>query len=183
MGGADKGLQDFRGAPLAQHALARLTAQTRSVMISANRNLASYAAFGVPVLADTQADFAGPLAGLLTGLLACPTPWLAMVPCDAPWLPPDLVQCLADRADAASALAAVASTRGNDGVPRLQPVFCLVNVALAPALRAWLAAGGRKAGEWFAEQSAANVVFDGPNASQAFMNINTLAELAQATKA
>ena len=72
MGGVDKGLQTFRGTPLAMHALLRLQTQTlppAEVMVNANRNLAAYESFGVPVWPDALPDFAGPLAGFLTGLV------------------------------------------------------------------------------------------------------------------
>ncbi len=52
MGGVDKGLQPFRGEPLALHALRRLQAQTGAAMVSANRNLGAYQAFGAPVWPD-----------------------------------------------------------------------------------------------------------------------------------
>jgi molybdopterin-guanine dinucleotide biosynthesis protein A len=77
MGGVDKGLQTFYGVPLAQHALHRLLkgGGIGQVAINANRNLTVYASFGVPVWPDDLADFAGPLAGFLTGLTHCKTPY------------------------------------------------------------------------------------------------------------
>jgi molybdopterin-guanine dinucleotide biosynthesis protein A len=53
MGGVDKGLQNFNGVPLALHTLMRLSPQVGEVMINANRNLAAYEAFGVPVWPDS----------------------------------------------------------------------------------------------------------------------------------
>ena len=77
-------------------------------MLNANRNLAQYAALGVPynapVWPDGLADYAGPLAGFLSGLEHCPTPWLLTVPCDTPLFPHDL----------AARLAAVAAREGSD---------------------------------------------------------------------
>ena len=98
MGGVDKGLQNFRGLPLALHTLMRLQPQVGDVMINANRNLAAYESFGVPVWPDGLADYAGPLAGFLTGLERCETPWLLTVPCDTPLFPPDLAARLAQAA-------------------------------------------------------------------------------------
>ena len=49
MGGVDKGLQNFNGMPLALHALLRLQPQVGESMVNANRNLAAYESFGVPV--------------------------------------------------------------------------------------------------------------------------------------
>src|SRR5580658_1275779 len=91
MGGIDKGLQAHHGVPLAQHALRRLAPQVATTMLSANRNLETYAAMGVPVWSDETADFSGPLAGMLAGLNHCGTEYLATVPCDAPDFPLDLV--------------------------------------------------------------------------------------------
>src|SRR3954468_16635055 len=73
MGGADKGLQNFNGVPLALHTLMRLSPQVGDIMINANRNLAVYEAFGVPVWPDSNGlgEFAGPLAGFLTALERC----------------------------------------------------------------------------------------------------------------
>ncbi|MGH8804840.1 MAG: NTP transferase domain-containing protein, partial [Polaromonas sp.] len=70
MGGADKGLQNFNGVPLALHTLMRLSPQVGDIMINANRNLAAYESFGVPVWPDSTGlgEYAGPLAGFLTGL-------------------------------------------------------------------------------------------------------------------
>ena len=94
MGGVDKGLQSHLGMPLALHALLRLTPQVGHVMINANRNLGAYESMGVPVWPDTIPDYAGPLAGFLTGLERCETPYLVVVPCDTPLFPEDLVERL-----------------------------------------------------------------------------------------
>ena len=87
MGGVDKGLQNHQGVPLALHALLRLQPQVGEVMINANRNLGAYESMGVPVWPDAQADFPGPLAGVLAGLERCETPYLVTVPCDTPNFP------------------------------------------------------------------------------------------------
>ena len=56
MGGVDKGLQSFNGIPLALHAVQRLGLQVGHVLVNANRNLAAYESFGVPVWPDGLAD-------------------------------------------------------------------------------------------------------------------------------
>ena len=115
MGGADKGLQNWRGMPLATHALLRLAPQVGEVMVNANRNLGAYESMGVPVWPDTLADYAGPLAGFLTGLERCETPYLVSVPCDSPLFPLDLVERLAAALEAEDADIAIdrKSTRLN----------------------------------------------------------------------
>ncbi|HNP04562.1 MAG TPA: NTP transferase domain-containing protein, partial [Rhodocyclaceae bacterium] len=52
MGGADKGLLNFGGRPLARQVAERLAAQVDTLFINANRNRDAYAAFGYPVVAD-----------------------------------------------------------------------------------------------------------------------------------
>ena len=178
MGGVDKGLQNFRGLPLALHTLMRLQMQTGNVMVNANRNLAAYEAFGAPVWPDVLSDYAGPLAGFLTGLERCETPWLLTVPCDTPLFPLDLAARLAAAADAQGADIAMAAAPEEDGKVRPQPVFCLLRVNLLESLVAFTQAGGRKIDAWTGQHHCATVPFDQPGDDpQAFFNANTLAEL------
>ena len=63
MGGVDKGLQNFRGLPLALQTLMRLQLQSlapQDILINANRNLAAYESLGTAVWPDTLEGFAGP---------------------------------------------------------------------------------------------------------------------------
>ena len=170
LGGVDKGLQRWHDRPLVDHANARLAPQVSAMMISANRNAADYALRGVRVLADAHDDFPGPLAGMLAGLRAASTPWVAVVPCDSPRLPLDLVERLArglgDRQGAV-----VQRDLGAAGA-RLEPVCCLLSTMLADDLADYLASGGRKVEAWLARH-AAPVPFDRPDDATAFTNINT----------
>ena len=125
MGGVDKGLQNHLGLPMALHALMRLQAQVGHAMINANRNLAAYESMGVPVWPDALPDHPGPLAGFLSALEHCETPYLVTVPCDTPHFPLDLVQRLADALHDADADFAIAETL-EQGAPQLQPVFCVM---------------------------------------------------------
>lgn len=182
MGGVDKGLQYVSGRPLALHTLLRLQAQQGGrigeVMINANRNLAAYEAFGVPVWPDSLPDFAGPLAGFMTGLERCETPYLLTVPCDTPRFPMDLSVRLADALAREEAEIAMAAAREEDGQLRTQPVFCLLRAELLESLMAFTQAGGRKIDRWTAQHKTVIVPFDAPgDDSRAFFNANTLAEL------
>lgn len=173
MGGVDKGLQEYRGLPLARHALERLAPQVGKLMINANRNLPVYRSLGLPVWPDELEDYPGPLAGMLAGLSHCDTPYLVTVPCDTPNFPPDLVERLARGLAGDGADMAIACTRGTDRLLP-QPVFCLMKVSLLDSLRAFVASGQRKTGLWAHERQGARVVFDD---AAAFFNINTLGEL------
>ena len=180
MGGVDKGLQTFNGVPLALHTLLRLSPQVGNIMINANRNLAAYEAFGVHVWPDTTTlgDYAGPLAGFMTGLAHCKTPYMMTVPCDTPLFPHDLVRRLADALITSGADFAVASAPEEDGHSRAQPVFCLMGVHLLESLHRFTQGGGRKIDAWTAQHQVVHVSFNlATDDPQAFFNANTLAEL------
>lgn len=189
MGRLDKGLQPFRGTPLALHALRRLQPQVGTCMLSANRNLEAYATFGVPVWPDAQpageADHAGPLAGFLSGLAHCRTPWLLTVPCDTPLFPTDLAARMAAAlartgADMAMAAAPELPAGGNPATLQLraQPVFCLLLTRLRPSLEGYVRSGGRKIAAWAERQQCVLVAFDqSGDTPRAFANANTVAEL------
>ena len=183
MGGIDKGLQNFRGLPLALQTLMRLQVQSQplqEVLINANRNLSAYESLGVPVWPDSIDGFAGPLAGFLTGLERCETPLLLTVPCDTPLFPLDLVERLVQAMDTQDADMAMAAAPEDDGAVRAQPVFCLLKIDLLESLVKFTQGGGRKIDAWTGQHRCAIVPFDLPGDSpQAFANANTLAELQQ----
>lgn len=183
MGGSDKGLQNFRGLPLALQTMMRLQLQSlplQDVMINANRNLAAYESLGVPVWPDSIEGFAGPLAGFMTGLERCETPLLLTVPCDSPLFPLDLAERLWQAMQAQDADLAMAAAPEEDGTVRPQPVFCLLKMELLESLVKFTQGGGRKIDAWTAQNRCALVAFDAAGDSpHAFANANTLAELQQ----
>ncbi|MEW6292523.1 MAG: molybdenum cofactor guanylyltransferase MobA [Pseudomonadota bacterium] len=163
VGGADKGLLDYRGKPLVAHVIERFAPQVDALLISANRNLDAYLDYGYPVVTDASAERLGPLAGIAAGLRACDTPWLVVCPCDCPQLPPDLVARL--MAGIGQARLAIAST--SEGI---QPTFMLCRRELLPALEKSLAAGERKVRAWCRTEGAVEVRFAD---AAAFRNLNT----------
>jgi len=181
MGGVDKGLQNFRGMPLALQTLMRLQLQSlppQEILINANRNLAAYESLGVAVWPDTLDGFAGPLAGFLTGLERCETPLLLTVPCDTPLFPLDLIERLHTALAEHNADLAMAAAREEDGSVRPQPVFCLLKVELLDSLVQFTQQGGRKIDAWTGQHRCAIVPFDQTqDATEAFFNANTLQEL------
>jgi molybdopterin-guanine dinucleotide biosynthesis protein A len=183
MGGVDKGMQNFRGLPLALQTLMRLQVQSlplQEVLINANRNLSAYESLGVPVWPDSIDGFAGPLAGFLTGLERCETPLLLTVPCDTPLFPLDLVERLVQAMDTQDADMAMAAAPEDDGAVRPQPVFCLLKIDLLESLVKFTQSGGRKIDAWTGQHRCAIVPFDLPGDNpHAFANANTLAELQQ----
>ena len=181
MGGIDKGLQNFRGLPLALQTLMRLQLQSlapQDILINANRNLAAYESLGAAVWPDTLEGFAGPLAGFLTGLERCETPLLLTVPCDTPLFPLDLIERLHSALEDQEADLAMAAAREEDGQVRPQPVFCLLRVGLLDSLVRFTQKGGRKIDAWTQQHRCALVPFDqAGDAPEAFYNANTHQEL------
>ncbi len=196
MGGLDKGLQLFHGLPLALHAARRVQPQVGAVMLNANRHLAQYQRWGWPVWPDIEPEQPGPLAGFMTGLAHCPTPWLLALPCDTPLFPPDLAQRLAQAASQAAAPLAMAAAP--DHAPpcefkagteparpagparpwRVHAVFCLLHRSLLPSLTQFVQGGGRRVQQWSQQQGCALAHFDQPGDDPlAFANANTQTEL------
>lgn len=174
MGGADKGLQNFRGMPMAMFTLMRLMPQVGEVMINANRNLAAYESFGVPVWPDSLSDYAGPLAGILTALERCESEYLMTVPCDTPLFPQDLAARLGEALEREDADIAMAAAPEEDGQMRSQPVFSLLRRDLMESLVRFTHEGGRKIDAWTGQHRTVLVPFEDAGA---FRNANTLAEL------
>ncbi len=163
MGGADKGLIDYRGRPLVEWVLAALAPQVGEIVISANRNLERYAAYGHRVLPDTLPDYPGPLAGVLAALQAVTTNWLLVVPCDTPHLPAGLALRLLGAAQVESVPLAVAADE-----TRVHHSCFLVHSGQRDHLAGFLARGERAIRYWQAELSSTIVRFD----AAAFANIN-----------
>jgi len=171
MGGVDKGLVPLRGRPMVAWVLDRLAPQVGEIVINANQNLGAYGAFGHRVVPDEIGGYAGPLAGLHAGLSAVTRELAITVPCDSPFLPPDLVARL--RAALGANDLAVAKTGDQP-----HPVFSLVRCAVRPHLEQFLSSGGRKIDAWYATLDVVEVAFD--DEADAFRNINTREELKDA---
>lgn len=170
MGGMDKGLVEFRGQPMVKMVIECFAPQVDELLINANRNADAYASFGYRVIPDALPGFAGPLAGLQTGLMSAAHELVATVPCDSPFLPGDLITRMKTALVAEDAQLAVAMVQG-----RAQPVFCLCRRGVLPHLTEFLQQGGRKMDTWYGTLKVVEVKFD--HAADAFTNINTSQEL------
>lgn len=172
LGGLDKGLVPFQGIPLVQQIIQRLSPQLDNILISANRSLDAYRAFGYPVLEDEQAGFQGPLMGMLSALRISPSPWTLFVPCDTPFLPADLLERLLSAAQQQQAEIAIAADE-----QQRHPVIALINSALAEDLAAFLASGERRVMGWYQQHRWIAVPF---SPAQVFFNLNSAQEFEQA---
>lgn len=172
MGGGDKCLRSIGGQTLLARVIARARPQVGPLLLSANGDPARFAPFGLPVAADSIEGFAGPLAGVLAGLLWVRdrhpgVAWVASFPTDVPFFPTDLVTRLVSARKAEGAELAYAESGG-----RAHPVFGLWPVALAESLGRDLAAGGeRKVGAWALQHRIATVAYP-VEPFDPFLNIN-----------
>lgn len=172
MGGQDKGLLLLNGKYMIEYVLAALRPQVGKVLISANRNQSRYAELtGCPVLADSFGHYDGPLVGMATCLREARTDYVLFVPCDSPLLTSQLAERLYRSLVRASAEVCVASLDG-----RNQPVFALLKRCLLAKLLEYLARGGRKVGQFMAQQVWTRADFS--DVPETFLNINTPAEYA-----
>lgn len=168
MKGEDKGLILLNGEALYQHVLARLRPQVGALFISANRHQDRYQQSGCDVFSDTLTGFAGPLAGMLSGLHYIKTEWAVFASCDTPFLPQDLVQKLW----LGKGQASIAWVRSHE---RDHPTLALMNKSVASQLEEYLQRGDRKLMYFLSEMSGNAVIFDD---DRAFTNINTPDDLA-----
>ncbi|NVN87606.1 MAG: molybdenum cofactor guanylyltransferase MobA [Rhodopseudomonas sp.] len=182
MGGGDKPLQTIAGRSLLDRVIARLAPQCDGMVLNANGDPARFAAFGLPIVADSIAGFAGPLAGILAGLdwSAANRPdadWMLSAPADCPFLPRDLVTRLHQARVAQNARLAVAASAGQS-----HPVIGLWEVSLRDELRhALVAEDIRKVGRFIARYPLATV--DWPaDPIDPFFNANTMNDVAEAER-
>jgi molybdenum cofactor guanylyltransferase len=176
MGGGDKSLRVLGGMTILERVIARARPQVAALVLNANGDPARFKAYGLPIVADSIPDFAGPLAGILAGLdwaaanVAGAT-HVASFPTDAPFLPLDLVTRLQATVSDGTHVLACAASNG-----RSHPVFGLWPLALRADLRAALTAGVRKVDQWTARYRLAVVEFPA-QPHDPFFNANTPEDL------
>jgi len=137
MGGRDKGLVQWRGEPLVAHVQRIVRPLSDDVVISCNRNQDLYRPFADQLVGDAEADFPGPLAGVIAGLAAARHEWVVVLACDAPLVDRGLIEDLLKLAVANDSAAMV--RQGG----YWQPMFSVLPRRLLPGLEQAWAAGER----------------------------------------
>ncbi|MEX5350590.1 molybdenum cofactor guanylyltransferase MobA [Pseudomonas juntendi] len=94
MGGRDKGLLPWRGEPLVAHVQRAVRPLCDDVVISCNRNHQAYRGYADQLVSDAEADFPGPLAGVIAGLAVARHAWVVVLACDAPQVDRALIEGL-----------------------------------------------------------------------------------------
>ncbi|UVK45406.1 molybdenum cofactor guanylyltransferase MobA [Mesorhizobium sp. AR07] len=186
MGGGDKALLPLGSGRVLDQVLSRFSPQIESQALSANGDPARFSRFGLPVLADTVTGFAGPLAGILTGLewAAANTACKAVVTAagDTPFLPLDLVERLAAAADQSPGSIAIAGSAG-----KRHPTFALWPTDCRAALRRFLVdEDDRRVSAFIDRHGFVEVEFPVPQSEgqsiDPFFNINMPDDLVQAER-
>ena len=180
MGGGDKCLLTLGDRPILAHIIERVRPQVSALVLNANGDLARFTPFDLPVVADAVEGFAGPLAGVLTGMIwarrnAPGASWLISIATDTPFVPRDLVARLKTAATRAGKPLACAASAGQS-----HPVIGLWSLALEGRLRAALVEEGvRKIDAFTARHGIATVDFP-TTPFDPFFNVNTPEDLAEA---
>ncbi|KAB2862275.1 MAG: molybdenum cofactor guanylyltransferase MobA [Bauldia sp.] len=181
--GTEKALILLGGRPLLAHVVERLGPQVDALVVNANGDPARFAAFGIPVVADPVPDFAGPLAGVLAGMLWAranlPAARLvATVATDTPFLPLDLVTRLVADSNGGRTIAIARSAGG------LHRVIGVFPVTLAGDLNRFIKSpGSLKVADWLDRHEVGVVDFPTQPPIDPFLNINTPEDLAVAEAA
>ena len=180
MGGGDKCLMELGGQTLLRRLIATAAPQVGPLVLNTNSDPALFRDYGLPIAPDVVDGYAGPLAGVLTGLEwavanAPHCDWVASFASDAPFAPTDLVSRMRTALEREDSDMACASSAGRD-----HPVFALWPVRLAAELRAAVVTEGvRKVDTWTARYTLARAEF-GTAGGDPFFNINRPEDLAAA---
>jgi molybdopterin-guanine dinucleotide biosynthesis protein A len=182
MGGEAKALIPLAGRPMIAHAIDRICPYVDACILNVNGDAGAFAQLGLPIVADAFGDYAGPLAGLLSGMLWAAehhpnARYIITAPCDTPFLPEDYVNALAEAAGGDSATIVIAASGGrNHFASGIWPM------ALADDLATFLAAGERRIQSWIEQNPNKTVTFpfvdDGRSGFDPFFNVNTPEDLA-----
>ena len=177
--GAEKALLPLAGRPLVAHVVERLRPQVAELFVNANGEATRFDSLDCDVVADAAGtDLAGPLRGVAAALAHARRRGfflLATAPCDAPFLPLDLVARLAAAMAASGARIAVAqSPRG------LEPMFALWRERAASEIEAEFARGEASPRAVMARLGAVRVPFAPGEGDDPFANFNTPEDFAAA---
>ena len=135
MGGGTKFLQELSGQTLLERIVKTLRPQVGEMVLNMNADTPRDALPDLPVLKDSVSGFAGPLAGILTGLeyfgaKGGTASHMLSVPTDAPFIPGNLVERLSEGLEGDKITIVMAHSVG-----RVHPVIALWPISLAADLR------------------------------------------------
>ncbi len=180
MGGANKALVPLCDEPLVAHVIRRFQPQVETLLISDDGSDSGLASFGLSLVPDLLPRYRGPLSGLYSALQYLVTKEmdnsLALCPCDAPFVPLDLVDRLLAADGGPQYPVVVVSWRGV-----LQPTFSLWHSSHLGVVRDVALSGG-SSGLKHVLRLLPHVVVEWETCEPPpFYNVNTPEELKAAT--
>lgn len=182
MGGGDKCLLEVGGNSLLSHVITRLRPQVSEMILNSNGDPSRFAAFELPIIADSITGFAGPLAGVLAGMdYAAEHGFedIITVAADTPFFPDTLVNALIEARETAGTPLAMAMTPDPKRGLSRHPTFGLWPVALREDLRVAIKSGTSKIVAWTEPHGCAKAVFP-VEPFDPFFNVNTPQDLLKA---
>jgi molybdopterin-guanine dinucleotide biosynthesis protein A len=172
MGGSRKALLELNGRPLLAHVIDRLQAHLDPLMLSCDSETSEFESFGLPLVPDLLPGFRGPLTGLCSALQYLADKGqqnsLVLCPCDAPFIPHNLVQTLLDADQENEKPVVVISYQGV-----LQPTFSMWHTHHLPAIHEAVVKRGDGGLRYMLKSLPHTVVEWAPAEPSPFFNINT----------
>lgn len=182
MGGGAKFLKKLGGKTLLMHIVDALRPQVGALALNMNMDVDPDAPSDIPIIKDSVPGFAGPLAGILTGMMyfnekGVKATHMLSVPTDAPFIPADLVRRLASGIEGNTNKIVMANSVG-----RVHPVVALWPLSLAEDLRAALVEEDLRKILVFADRYPRSEVVWNESEGDPFFNINRPEDLAEAER-
>lgn len=176
MGGLSKALFPLNDESLLSHVIRRLQPQLGTLLLSTEGPGSELESFGLPLVPDLLPRYRGPLTGLCSALHYLAEKGLnnglVLCPCDAPFIPPDLVERLASAAEGSPKPVTVVSYEGY-----LQPTFSLWQSHHLPVIHDAVVKRG-DGGLKYMLRSLPHVIVEWVSAEPPpFYNVNTPEEL------
>jgi len=135
MGARDKAMLELGGRPLLAHVLERLETQASPLLISSQGETDGFESFGLECVPDLLPGYRGPLTGLYSALQLLAdrghNAGLVLCPCDAPFIPFELVETLCEESREKIRPVVTVSWQGV-----LQPTFSLWQAQHLPVVKA-----------------------------------------------
>ncbi|MGB1361178.1 MAG: molybdenum cofactor guanylyltransferase MobA [Alphaproteobacteria bacterium] len=168
--GTDKSWVNVAKEPMINRVINIITPQVDEIIINTNSTDDRYNKLGFNVHSDSITDFAGPLAGVLTGLENCKNDIVLSIPVDCPLLPDDLVSRMLDKMNDDTDVVVASSNS------RTHPVIALWKKDLKDNLSQSLKNDIRKV-DMFTKELNCNIVDFDDYKYDVFMNVNTQDDL------
>jgi molybdopterin-guanine dinucleotide biosynthesis protein A len=179
MGVSHKALLELGGQTIMARVLGRLKTQLDPIVLSCESDNSAFDAFDLPLVPDLLADFQGPLSGLYSALRYLSDQGhengLVLCPCDAPFIPQNLVEVLLDAHQGSAGAVVVVSYQGE-----LQPTFSLWQNHHLEVIEEAVTKRGMGGLKYMLKSLPHEVVVWPPEEPSPFFNVNTPEDLNKA---